>query len=156
MNKHSARSDAAAPTKQATERRGPLSGVKVIDLTHMLAGPYCTWLLGTLGADVIRVEMPAEATSPARLHLRQRAKFYFCSVNRNKRSITLNLKQSLGKEALLRLVRSADVFVENNRPGVMQRLGLRLRIPRQDQSTAGLRVDFGLRADRTIQQAARL
>lgn len=125
MNKHSANPDAAAPTKQATERRGPLSGVKVIDLTHMLAGPYCTWLLGTLGADVIKVEMPGRGdfTRSIAPFANERS-VYFCSVNRNKRSITLNLKQSLGKEALLRLVRSADVFVENNRPGVMQRLGL--------------------------------
>ena len=81
---------------------------------------------------------------------------YFCSVNRNKRSITLNLKQSLGKEALLRLVQSADVFVENNRPGVMQRLGLDYQSLAKINQRHSLRVDFGLRADRTIQQAARL
>jgi len=79
----------------------------------------------TLGADVIKVEMPGRGdfTRSIAPFANERS-VYFCSVNRNKRSITLNLKQSLGKEALLRLVRSADVFVENNRPGVMQRLGL--------------------------------
>jgi crotonobetainyl-CoA:carnitine CoA-transferase CaiB-like acyl-CoA transferase len=90
----------------------------------MLAGPYCTWLLGAMGAEIIKVEMPGSGD-----FTRSIAPFtngrsaYFCSVNRNKRSITLNLKQALGKKALLRLVQSADVFVENNRPGVMQRLG---------------------------------
>jgi CoA:oxalate CoA-transferase len=114
-----------APAEQTAPRRGPLSGVKVIDLTHMLAGPYCTWLLGALGADVIKVEMPGggDFTRSIAPFADERS-VYFCSVNRNKRSITLNLKRPLGKEALLRLVQSADVFVENNRPGVMQRLGL--------------------------------
>lgn len=103
----------------------PLSGVRIIDLTHMLAGPYCTWLLGALGADVIKVEMPkrgdfTRATAP----FLGDVSIYFASVNRNKRSVTLNLKDPLGREALLRLAKGADVLVENNRPGVMARLKL--------------------------------
>jgi crotonobetainyl-CoA:carnitine CoA-transferase CaiB-like acyl-CoA transferase len=112
VNKHSTKHGDAAPAEQTVRRRGPLSGVKVIDLTHMLAGPYCTWLLGTLGADVIKVEIPGRGdfTRSIAPFANERS-VYFCSVNRNKRSITLNLKQPLGKEALLRLVRGADVFV---------------------------------------------
>ncbi|HTM73764.1 MAG TPA: CoA transferase, partial [Pseudolabrys sp.] len=93
MNKHSVNPGAAAPTERAAGRRGPLSGVKVIDLTHMLAGPYCTWLLGALGADVIKVEMPGRGdfTRSIAPFANERS-VYFCSVNRNKRSITLNLK----------------------------------------------------------------
>ena len=125
MNKHSTEHAAAGPVQQPADRRGPLFGIKVIDLTHMLAGPYCTWLLGALGAEVIKVEMPGRGdfTRSIAPFVNERS-VYFCSVNRNKRSVTLNLKRPLGKEALLRLVRGADVFVENNRPGVMRRLGL--------------------------------
>jgi crotonobetainyl-CoA:carnitine CoA-transferase CaiB-like acyl-CoA transferase len=91
----------------------------------MLAGPYCTWLLGALGADVTKVEQPGQGD-----FTRSVAPFvdeesvYFMSVNRNKRGITLNLKHSEGRGVLLRMVQHADVFVENNRPGVMARLGL--------------------------------
>jgi len=106
-------------------RRGPLAGIKVIDLTHMLAGPYCTWVLGALGADVIKVEMPGRGDFTRSLApFADDASVYFSSVNRNKRSVTLNLKQPTGKAALLRLAERADIFVENNRPGVMRRLGL--------------------------------
>lgn len=103
----------------------PLSGVRIIDLTHMLAGPYCTWLLGALGADVIKVEMPGRGDfTRALAPFLGDVSIYFASVNRNKRSLTLNLKDPLGREALLRLAKGADVLVENNRPGVMARLKL--------------------------------
>ncbi|MGH7267589.1 MAG: CaiB/BaiF CoA transferase family protein [Candidatus Rokuibacteriota bacterium] len=109
----------------ASGRRGPLAGLRVVDCTHMLAGPYCTWLLGALGADVVKVEVPGRGD-----FTRSVAPFldgqsvYFLSVNRNKRSLTLDLKSEQGKALFLRLVRTADVLVENNRPGVMARLGL--------------------------------
>lgn len=110
----------------APERQpGPLAGIVVLDLTHMLAGPYCTWVLGALGADVIKVEVPGRGD-----FTRSIAPFvddmsvYFASVNRNKRSITLNLKQPLGHRAFVRIAERADVLVENNRPGVMKRLKL--------------------------------
>jgi crotonobetainyl-CoA:carnitine CoA-transferase CaiB-like acyl-CoA transferase len=124
VNKQS-REYAAAESQQLAGRRGPLSNLKVVDLTHMLAGPYCTWLLGALGAEVIKVEMPRRGDfTRALAPFANERSVYFSSVNRNKRSIALDLKQPLGKEALLRLVQMADVFVENNRPGVMKRLGL--------------------------------
>lgn len=103
----------------------PLAGIRVIDLTHMLAGPYCTWLLGALGADVIKVEVPERGDFARSLapYLEEQS-IYFLSLNRNKRSCTLNLKHPDGRAAFLRLIRGADVLVENNRPGVMTRLGL--------------------------------
>ena len=106
-------------------RRGPIAGLRVLDLTHMLAGPYCTWVLGALGAEVIKVEMPGRGD-----FTRSIAPFagpqsiYFMSVNRNKRSVTLNLKLPSGRAALLRMAERSDILVENNRPGVMRRLGL--------------------------------
>jgi CoA:oxalate CoA-transferase len=109
----------------ATRRNGPLSGLRVVDLTHMLAGPYCTWLLGALGAQVTKVEMPGAGDFTRRLApFAGDRSVYFASVNRNKRSLTLNLKHPAGRTALLRLVERSDVFVENNRPGVMDRLQL--------------------------------
>lgn len=118
------RSKADQPSA-GSRRAGPLAELRVLDLTHMLAGPYCTWLLGALGAQVTKIEMPGRGD-----FTRGVAPFiddqsvYFMSVNRNKRSVTLNLKQPLARAAVLRMAARADVFVENNRPGVMQRLGL--------------------------------
>ena len=106
-------------------RRGPMAGLRVLDLTHMLAGPYCTWLLGALGAEVTKVEMPGRGDFTRGIApFAADQSIYFMSVNRNKRSVTLDLKQAAGRAALLRMVERAHVFVENNRPGVMRRLGL--------------------------------
>lgn len=103
----------------------PLAGVKVVDLSHMLAGPYSTWIMAALGADVIKVEVPGRGDFTRKIGpFLQGESIYFLSINRNKRSVTLNLKHPEGKAALLRLVADADVLLENNRPGVMARLGL--------------------------------
>jgi CoA:oxalate CoA-transferase len=108
-----------------TDAAGPLAGIRVIDLTHMLSGPYCTWLLGSLGADVIKVERPRSGDFTRIIEpMVDDESLYFLSVNRNKRSLTLNLKDPKGKALLLKLVEGADVLVENNRAGVMDRLGL--------------------------------
>jgi crotonobetainyl-CoA:carnitine CoA-transferase CaiB-like acyl-CoA transferase len=105
--------------------QGPLAGVKVVDVTHMLSGPYCTWLLGSLGADVVKVERPAQGDFTRRIApFHDGESLYFASVNRNKRSLALDLKSDEGKDILRRLAESADILVENNRPGVMDRLGL--------------------------------
>jgi crotonobetainyl-CoA:carnitine CoA-transferase CaiB-like acyl-CoA transferase len=103
----------------------PLTGIRVLDLTRLLPGPFCTMLLADMGADVVKIEEPAGAdylrwTPP----LVGGQSALFNAINRNKRSVTLNLKSEAGRELLLLLVDSADVLVEGNRPGVMERLGL--------------------------------
>jgi len=105
---------------------GPLSGTRVVDLTRALAGPYCSLLLGDMGADVIKIEMPGSGDETRQWGPPFVAgeSSYFMSVNRNKRSVTLDLKSAAGLEALRRLVASADVVVENFRPGTMDRFGL--------------------------------
>src|SRR5215471_17515443 len=105
---------------------GPLNGIRVVDLTRALAGPYCTLLLGDMGADVIKVELPGtgDETRQWGPPFVAGESSYFMSVNRNKRSVTLDLKSAAGLEALRRLVERADALVENFRPGTMERLGL--------------------------------
>ena len=106
---------------------GPLDGVRVLDLTRALAGPYCTMMLGDMGADVVKVELPGTGDetrgwgSPADFVNGESS--YFMSVNRNKRGITLDLKRPAGREVLRQLVDRSDVLVENFRPGTMARLG---------------------------------
>lgn len=112
-----------------TARGGPLSGVRVVDLTQMLAGPYCTMILADLGANVIKVEpfggdMVRELGPFAADDDQLLFGGYFQSVNRNKRSIALNLKTDEGRAAFMSIADSADVLVENYRSGVMDRLGL--------------------------------
>ena len=102
-----------------------LERVKVLDLTHFLAGPYCTLVLAELGADVVRVEDPghpdeARAMPP---HFLGDQSLYFLSLNSGKRSAALPLATPAGREAFLRMVAGADVVVDNFRPGVMARLG---------------------------------
>jgi crotonobetainyl-CoA:carnitine CoA-transferase CaiB-like acyl-CoA transferase len=108
---------------------GPLAGVKVIDLTQVLAGPYCTLLLADLGADVIKVEpIDGDTTRTTKPFFEDDDKHYFGgyfqSTNRNKASVAIDLKQPAGREILRRLVRDANVLVENFRVGVMERLDL--------------------------------
>ncbi|GAC1513208.1 MAG: CaiB/BaiF CoA-transferase family protein [Candidatus Dormibacteraceae bacterium] len=103
----------------------PLTGIRVLDLTRLLPGPFCTMLLADMGADVVKVEDPDQGdymrwTPP----LVDGQSVLFNAVNRNKRSLSLNLKSESGRDMLLRLVERADVLVEGNRPGVMKRLGL--------------------------------
>lgn len=103
----------------------PLSQIKVLDLSRVLAGPYCTMMLADMGADVIKVEQPGKGDDtrgygPPFLNGEST---YFMSVNRNKRSMTLDMKHTRGKEVLTSLIRKADVLVENFRPGTMEKLG---------------------------------
>ncbi len=103
-----------------------LQGVRVLDLSRALAGPYCTMMLGDMGAEIIKVEMP-KVGDEARHYgppFQEGESSYFLSVNRNKRSITLNLKSEKGKEILRELAKRSDVLVENFRPGTMEDLGL--------------------------------
>jgi crotonobetainyl-CoA:carnitine CoA-transferase CaiB-like acyl-CoA transferase len=110
-------------------RSGPLSDVRVLDLTQALAGPYCTMLLADLGADVIKVEPPAgDMSRTMGPHPADRKGCdyggYFASVNRNKRSIVLDIKTDAGRETFLKLAKTADAVVENAKTGVMDRAGI--------------------------------
>ncbi|MGR8921852.1 MAG: CaiB/BaiF CoA transferase family protein, partial [Gammaproteobacteria bacterium] len=113
----------------ALDTNGVLEGVVVLDLTQMLAGPYCTMILADHGADVIKIEPPhgdmSRALGPFLPEDTKRAQGgYFHSINRNKRSVVLDLKHDGDREVFIELVREADVVVENFRHGVMDRLGL--------------------------------
>ncbi len=104
---------------------GPLSHVVVLDMTQFLAGPYGSQILGDLGARVIKIETPeGDITRNTPPHFHQGESAYFLSVNRNKESIVLNLKEARGRELFIELVKKADVVLENYRPGVAKRLGI--------------------------------
>src|SRR5881296_1923175 len=102
-----------------------LEGIRVLDMTHVQAGPACTQLLAWLGADVIKIERPGEG-DPTRSQLRDIPEvdsLYFTMLNSNKRSITLNPKSPAGKLILAKLIEMCDVMVENFSPGAMDRMG---------------------------------
>ncbi|HJR52635.1 MAG TPA: CoA transferase [Gemmatimonadota bacterium] len=106
----------------------PLSGIRVIDLTRILAGPYATMILGDLGADVIKIEKPdggddSRAWGPPWVAQAGGASAYFTAVNRNKRSVALDLKSEAGRDIVWRLIEASDVVISNFRPGVIERLG---------------------------------
>lgn len=104
---------------------GPLDGIKVLDLTRVLAGPYATMLLGDLGAEVIKIEQPGIGDESRNFGpFKNGFSLYFMSVNRGKRSVTLNLKTERGQAIFKRLLAHTDIVVENFRPGTMERLGL--------------------------------
>lgn len=108
-----------------------LENLTVLDLTRVLAGPFCTMMLADMGANVIKIEVP-KGGDDTRSYPPFRAKnlngeresVYFANINRNKKGITLNLKAPEGKEIFKELVKKADIVVENYRPGVMDKLGL--------------------------------
>ena len=107
-----------APEPPGTSDANPLAGVRVLDLSQTLPGPFCTQVLADLGADVLKVEPPAgdmTRNSPTGI---------FCTANRNKRSLVIDLKQPEGLATCLRLAEGCDVFVEGFRPGVVDRLGV--------------------------------
>jgi len=111
----------------------PLDGVRVLDLTRVVSGPYCTMQLGDLGAEVIKVERPGEGddTRAFAPPYQGDQAAYFLSINRNKKSITLDLKSESGKEILWNLIDASDVLVENFRPGAMDRLGFGYEVVHQ-------------------------
>jgi crotonobetainyl-CoA:carnitine CoA-transferase CaiB-like acyl-CoA transferase len=113
-------SEAAADTST-----GPLHGIRVLDLTTIILGPFATQILGDMGADVIKVESPdGDAVRDVGPPPGQDRASVFLGSNRNKRSLVLDLKRAAGREALLHLARGADVFVHNMRPQAVDRLGL--------------------------------
>jgi crotonobetainyl-CoA:carnitine CoA-transferase CaiB-like acyl-CoA transferase len=109
----------------AMAESGPLAGILVLDLSRTLAGPFCTMVLGDMGATVVKIEQPGRG-DPARgwPPFVQDQSTYFLSVNRNKRSVTLDLRQAEGQHLLVRMAKVADVFVENFKVGSLARYGL--------------------------------
>ncbi|MGM0903490.1 MAG: CaiB/BaiF CoA transferase family protein [Bacillota bacterium] len=110
----------------------PLTGIKIIDLTRILSGPYCTMTLADLGAEVIKIETPnGDDTRQWGPPFIQDESAYFLSVNRNKKSMILNLKEAEGKEVFFKLIEDADVVVENFRPGTLKKLGIDYEVLKQ-------------------------
>ena len=116
-----------------TEKNGPLSGITVVDLTRILAGPFCTQLLGDLGADVIKIERPGAGDDTRRFgppYLHDKSDVdtgesaYFMSCNRNKRSVAIDISTAEGQALLRSLIERADVLVENFKVGNLARYGL--------------------------------
>ena len=111
----------------APARPLPLTGVRVLDVCQVMAGPYACMLLGDMGADVIKIEPPDggdQTRGSMGFKMKGSDSMGFLNMNRNKRSITLNLKSGAGRDVLFRLVKQADIMVENYRPGVVKRLGI--------------------------------
>ena len=111
---------------RAQGRLGPYRGIRVLDLSRVLAGPYATLVLADLGADVIKIENmnggdDSRQFQPPSV---EGTSAYFLSMNRNKRSLAIDLKKPAGKDLFLRLVRDCDVVIENFRTGVVKRLGI--------------------------------
>jgi crotonobetainyl-CoA:carnitine CoA-transferase CaiB-like acyl-CoA transferase len=105
----------------------PLTGIRVLDVSQVMAGPFCSMLLGDMGADVIKIEPPDGGDQTRRamgFKLKGNDSLGFFNLNRNKRSLTLNLKNKEAREVFYRLVETADILIENNRPGVTKRLGI--------------------------------
>ena len=112
-------------TPIGTKPTGPLSGIRVIDVTTVVLGPFCSQTLGDMGADVIKVEATdGDSLRPIGPSRTPGMGSYFANLNRNKRSLAIDLKKPAAKEALMRLVETADVFVHNMRLGAASRLGL--------------------------------
>ena len=113
--------------EQAADDEGPLSGLRVLDLTQMLAGPFATMIMADLGADVVKIEPPrGDMTRSNPPHLEEDEAYggYFHSINRNKRSVVLDLKSDGGRETFLEMVEDAGIVFENFKVGTMDRLGL--------------------------------
>jgi crotonobetainyl-CoA:carnitine CoA-transferase CaiB-like acyl-CoA transferase len=100
-----------------------LDGIRVVDLTRILSGPFCTMFLADMGAEVIKVEDPEGDPVRRQGALRDGWSAYFATFNRNKRSIVLDLRSAAGKDVLRRLIERADVLVDNYRPGVLEAMG---------------------------------
>jgi crotonobetainyl-CoA:carnitine CoA-transferase CaiB-like acyl-CoA transferase len=113
-----------AAVMTANARPGPLTGLRVVDLTEHMAGPFCTMILADLGAEVIKVERPGKGDSSRAMGDGSERNPYFRYINRNKKSVTLDYKAARGREVFRALIERADVLVENYRPTVMERASL--------------------------------
>ena len=102
----------------------PLEGVKVLDLTNVMAGPYCSMVLGDMGADVTKLESPDGGDTSRRFDPQVNGESYcFAVLNRNKKSLAIDMKDPRGKAVVLKLAAQADIVMENFRPGVVKKLG---------------------------------
>lgn len=113
-------------TANMATNKGPLDGLRVLDLTRVLAGPFATMALGDLGADVIKIEHPGRGDDTRHWgppFIQGEAAYYLC-VNRNKRSVAVDFKRPKGLEILRRLAAKSDVFIENFLPGKLESVGL--------------------------------
>ena len=114
-------------TAAEAKRPLPLAGVRVLDISQVMAGPFACMLLADMGADVIKIEPPGtgdQTRGAMGFKMKGPDSLGFLNMNRNKRSVVLNLKSEAGRALLLRLAKDADILVENYRPGAMKRLGL--------------------------------
>src|SRR5580704_10399574 len=105
----------------------PLAGVRVLDVSQVMAGPFASMLLGDMGADVIKIEPPGgcdQSRGAMGFRLKGTDSLGFINMNRNKRSVALNLKSDAGRRVFYKLVESADILVENYRPGAVRKLGI--------------------------------
>ena len=127
-----------------------LDGMRVLDMTQYEAGTSCTQALAWLGADVVKIERPGMGDPGRGVARGSDPRAYFLNWNSNKRSVALDLQQPSGRDVFLKLVPEFDVFVENYGPGVVEKLGRRLRRAAQAASTADLRSDQGLRPRRAL------
>ena len=133
-----------------------LDGIRVLDLGQVMAGPFCAMQLCDMGADVIKVE-PPDGDPTRQMGARAGTDSAgFAALNRGKRGIVLDLKSARGRDAFVRLVARADILIENFRPGVMRRSGLDYRRAVGRNPAADLRVDLGLRPDRTRRGEGRI
>jgi len=106
-------------------KKGALSGIRVLDLSRVLAGPFCTMLLGDMGAEIIKIETPGHGDDSRKYPpFVGSESAYFMNLNRNKKSMVMNLKDPEGRKVFLNLVKRSDVILENFRPGTMEKLGL--------------------------------
>src|SRR5260370_4842958 len=122
MNKHRANNE---EPQRSVNPKAPLSDVVVVDLSRVFAGPYCTMMLGDMGATVIKVEQPGKGDDTRQFGPPYVAgeSAYYLGLNRNKYSITLDFNTSEGKQHLLELIKNAAVLVENFRPGTLDKQG---------------------------------
>ncbi len=130
---------------------GPFCGLLVVDLTRMLAGPFCTMMLAELGARVIKVENPHGGDDSRRFEpFFEGQSAYFASLNRGKESIALDLKDDGDRDVFRKLIGRADVLVENFRPGTLERLGFGYEQLRSAESASHLRGRIRLRTNGTV------
>ena len=133
------------------------TGLRVIDLTRVLGGPYCTQILADHGADVIKVEPPAgDEVRDWGPPFHQEDAAYFVGINRNKRSIGLDLASEGGRAVLMKMLESADVLIENFKPGTARQMGHRQRRAAREISETRALPDFRLRRRRPARRQSRL